>query len=79
MKNWMITIKYLCDICNGLPGSYKHVGQNKILIICKTCNGNKYIEKTISILELINIINSSQDGYNLLDLTNMINNMRDGY
>jgi len=79
MKNWMITVKYLCDSCNGVPESYKHVGQNKVLMICKICGGNKYLEKTISILELINIISCSQDGYNILDIENMINAMRDGY
>jgi excinuclease UvrABC ATPase subunit len=79
MKNWMITLKSVCDACAGVPDTHKKIGKINVLIKCEECHGLKYVEKAITLLSFTNIINTIQDGYSLLDITNIINNIKDGY
>jgi hypothetical protein len=79
MSNWMINLKTVCIVCLGQPPVYQKFGKRNIQIACKTCNGKHYIEKQISIADLITIINDIQDGYSASLINNIIDAIKDGY
>ena len=49
MKNWMITLKSVCDTCAGVPDTYRKIGKIDVLLACHACGGKKYVEKCITI------------------------------
>jgi len=79
MKNWMITLKSVCDTCAGVPDTYRKIGKIDVLLACHACGGKKYVEKCITISSFSSVINAIQDGYNQSEITNMINAIKDGY
>jgi len=79
MKNWMVTLKSVCDACIGVPNTYKKLGKLNVLVTCSVCGGSKCVEKKITISSFASILNAVQDGYNSLQLTNMIDAIKDGY
>ena len=79
MKNWMVTLKSVCDACAGVPDIHKKSGKIDVIIRCTVCGSKKYVEKCITISSFSSVINAIQDGYNQSEITNMINAIKDGY